>query len=203
MLGNMSLYEVNDAYLHNVTVEAEGFPFNYVAEGAQYEVFHVNTVKSLEQKALPLYAVQTMEVVSGRFHECLGGDEREYFPLMFRLGFDEYNGHYGNIERFYHVQLGKGDSVRFRFNASGPVEFGLYGNRGDHYGTVGFGMGDPDDYYVRRSRIEALGESLLETLFTAPKRGYYSFAFKAYSGQKTLVTFDVQRAVIRGEGFTP
>ncbi|MCK4583523.1 hypothetical protein KAU18_09445 [Candidatus Bathyarchaeota archaeon] len=204
MLGNMSLYEVNDAYLNNVTVEVEGFPFNYVAEGIQYKVFHVNAVRVLEQEALPLYAVQTMEVVSGRFHECLGGDEREYFPLEFRLGFDEYEGHYGNIERFYHVHLSKGDSIRFSFNASGPVEFGLYGNRGDHYGTMGFGMGDPDDYYIRKSRIEALGmESPLETLFTAPRRGYYSFAFKAYSGAKTLVELDVQRAVIRGEGFTP
>jgi len=204
MLGNMSLYEVNDAYLNNVTVEAEGFLFNYVAGGASYEVFHVNAVRSLEQEALPLYAVQTMEVVSGRYHECLGGDEREYFPLLFRLGFDEYEGHYGNIERFYHVHLSKGDSVRFRFNASGPVEFGLYGNRGDHYGTMGFGFGDPEDYYVRESRVTSLGlESPLETLFTAPRRGYYSFAFKAYSGQKTLVAFDVQRVTLRGEGFTP
>jgi len=204
MLGNMSLYEVNDAYLNNVTVEAEGFLFNYVAGGASYEVFHVNAVRSLEQEALPLYAVQTMEVVSGRYHECLGGEEREYFPLLFMLGFDDYEGHYGNIERFYHVHLSKGDSVRFRFNASGPVEFGLYGNSGDHYGTMGFGFGDPEDYYVRESRIESLGtESPRETLFTAPRRGYYSFAFKAYSGQTTLVAFDVQRVTLHGEGFTP
>lgn len=204
MLGNMSLFEVNDAYLNNVTVEVEGFPFNYDAEGASYKVFHVNTVKSLEQEILPLYAVQTMMVVSGNNRECLGDDEREYFPLEFRLGFDEYDGHYGNMERFYHVYLSKGDSVRFRFNASGPVEFGLYGNDGDHYGTMGFGLAEPDDYYIRESRIESLGlESPLETLFTAPRRGYYSFAFKAYSGAKTLVELDVQRAMIRGEGFTP
>lgn len=69
---------------------------------------------------------------------------------------------------------------------------------------MGFGMGDPDDYYVRKSKVEALGiESPLETLFTAPRRGFYSFAFKAYSGAKTLVEFDVQRVILRGEGFTP
>ena len=204
MLGNMSLFEVNDAYLYNVTVEVEGFPFNYDAEGASHEVFHVNAVRSLEQEALPLYAVQNMEVVSDNYHECLDGDEREYFPLEFRLGFDEYGGHYGNIERFYHVHLSKGDSISFRFNASGPVLFGLYGNRGDYYCTMVFGMGDPDDYYVRKSKVEALGmESPLETLFTAPRRGFYSFAFKAYSGAKTLVEFDVQRVILRGEGFTP
>lgn len=204
MLGNMSLFEVNDAYLNNVTVEVEGFPFTYNVEGASYKVFHVNTVRSLEQETLPLYAVQTMDVVSGRFHECLEGYGREYFPIEFTLGFDEYSGHYGNIERFYHIHLSKGDSIRFTFNASGPVEFGLYGNYGDHYGTRGFSLGEPDDYYIRKSKIEALGMgSLLETLFTAPRRGYYSFAFKAYSGAKTLVEFDVQRVKIRGEGFTP
>lgn len=203
-LGNVTLYEVNDAYLNNLTVEVHGFPFTLTRNGTRHTVFHVNAVEIIESTGLPLYAVQTMDVVSGRYHELLGGDEREYFPVEFRLGFDEYEGHHGNIERFYHVCLNKGDSVGFRFNASGPVEFGLYGNRGDHYGTMGFSLGDPEDYYIRKSKIEALGMgSPLETVFTAPRRGYYSFAFKAYSGAKTLVEFDVQRVIIRGEGFTP
>ena len=203
-LGNVTLYQLNDAYLYNLTARIRGFPFALSINGTSYTVFHVNEVNILQATDLPLYAVQTMDVVSGNHHECLGGDEREYFPLEFRLGFDEYGGHYGNIERFYHVNLNEGDSVMFSFNASEPVEFGLYGNRGDHYGTMGFGMGDPDDYYVRKSKVEALGiESPLETLFTAPRRGFYSFAFKAYSGAKTLVEFDVQRVILRGEGFTP
>ena len=69
---------------------------------------------------------------------------------------------------------------------------------------MGFGFGDPEDYIVRKSRIMSLGlDSPLDTLFTAPRRGYCTFAFKAYSGAKTLVEFDVQRVTIRGEGFTP
>ncbi|MBN2334115.1 hypothetical protein JXL21_01055 [Candidatus Bathyarchaeota archaeon] len=198
MLGNMSLFEINDAYLNNVTVQVEGFPFTHVIEGTSYEAFHVNAVKPLEQGALPLYAVQTMEVISGRFHECLSGYGREYFPIEFTLGFDDYMGHHGNIERFYHVQLGKGDTIGFSFNASGPVEFGLYGNHGDSYGTRGFSRGDPEDYHIRESRIESY-----EAVFTAPRRGYYSFAFKAYSGEKTVARLDAWRITLIGIGFTP
>jgi hypothetical protein len=198
MLGNMSLFEVNDAFLNNVTVQVEGFPFTYIIGDASHEVFHVNAVRSLEQETLPLYAVQTMEVISGRFHECLSGDGREYFPIEFSLGFDEYMGHHGNIERFYHIHLGKGETIGFRFNASGPVEFGLYGNYGDSYGTRGFTLSDREDYHIRESKLDAF-----EVVFTAPRRGYYSFAFKAYSGEKTLVRLDAWRIKIVGVGFTP
>lgn len=188
-LGNVTLYEVNDAYLNNLTVEVHGFPFTLTKNGTRHTVFHVNAVNILQATGLPLYAVQTMDVVSGRYQELLGGDEREYFPVKFRLGVDEYEGYYGNIERFYHVCLNKGDSISFTFNASGPVEFGLYGNRWeDHYGTKGFSHGDPEDYIIRESKIESL-----EIDFTAPRRGYYSFAFKAYSGAKTRVSFDAWR----------
>jgi len=187
-LGNVTLYEVNDAYLNNLTVEVNGFPFTLTRNGMSYTVFHVNAVEILESTGLPLYVVQTMDVVSGRFHECLSGDEREYFPLEFRLGVDDYWSHYGNIERFYHVHLNKGDAISYKFNASGPVEFGVYSNREDHYGTMGFSHGDPEDYLIRESKIESL-----EIDFTAPRRGYYSFAFKAYSGAKTRVSFDAWR----------
>lgn len=101
-LGNVTLYQLNDAYLYNLTARIRGFPFALSINGTSYTVFHVNEVNILQATDLPLYAVQTMDVVSGNYHECLGGDEREYFPLEFRLGFDEYGGHYGNIERFYH-----------------------------------------------------------------------------------------------------
>ncbi len=51
-----------------------------------------------------------------------------------------------------------------------------------------FSFGDPEDCIIRESKIESL-----ETDFTAPRRGYYSFAFKAYSGAKTRVSFDAWR----------
>ena len=49
-----------------------------------------------------------------------------------------------------------------------------------------FNLGKPSDYLIRESGVQTF-----EQLFNAPRSGFYTFAFKAFSGVKASVIIDV------------
>ncbi|MCX6649781.1 MAG: hypothetical protein NTV61_10415 [Candidatus Bathyarchaeota archaeon] len=184
MLGNITISDLNNAYLGNSTVSITGFPFQVSINGTVYDLFHIDSAEILEP--YPLYAKQSMIIVSGYNNQILDGDEVEYFPIRFNLGFDYYPGngetYYGNVERFYSSFLKQGATIKISYNASGPVEFGFYSNA---YISP-FNLGNSSDYIFRESGVQSF-----EQLFVVPRSGFYMFAFKAFSGNKASVTIDV------------
>ena len=177
MLGDVSLFDVNDAYQRNLTVSVHGFPFDIVRNGTVYHLFHLNSIDVLG--SYRLYAVQSVRI---------DGASVEYFPLNFSLALDYYNGNGWNFERFYSVYLKKGDTIRISFNSSNPVEFGAYWNSWGMPSTMPFSLGRPEDYLIRESNIRTLNQ-----VFTASRGGYYTFAFKAIGGEKASVLFSLDR----------
>lgn len=190
MLGNVSVSDLNNAYLGNSTVSVTGFPFQISRDGVVYDLFHVNSIEILGP--YPLYARNSTVIVSGYNNQILDGDKVEYFPIRFDLGFDYYPGngetYYGNVERFYHSFLKQGTTIKISFNASKPVEFGLYSSNfnPDLPSVMIFNLGKPSDYLIRESGVQAF-----EQLFNVPRSGFYTFAFKAFSGVKASVIIDV------------
>jgi hypothetical protein len=190
MLGNVSVSDLNNAYLGNSTVSVTGFPFQISRDGVVYDLFHVNSIEILGP--YPLYARNSTVIVSGYNNQVLDGDKVEYFPIRFDLGFDYYPGngetYYGNVERFYHSFLKQGTTIKISFNASKPVEFGLYSSNfnPDLPSVMTFNLGKPSDYLIRESGVQTF-----EQLFNAPRSGFYTFAFKAFSGVKASVIIDV------------
>lgn len=184
MLGNVTLSDLNNAYLGNSTISVTGFPFQISLDGVIYDLFHVNSVEIFGP--YPLYAQQSMVIVSGYNNQILDGEGVEYFPIRFDLGFDYYSGngetYYGNVERFYSSFLKQGATIKISYNASKPIEFGLYSNA---Y-ILPFNLGKPSDYIIRESGVRSF-----EQLFNVPKSGFYMFAFKAFSGNKASVIFDM------------
>jgi len=184
MLGNVTLSDLNNAYLGNSTISVTGFPFQISLDGVIYDLFHVNSVEIFGP--YPLYAQQSMVIVSGYNNQILDGDGVEYFPIRFDLGFDYYPGngetYYGNVERFYSSFLKQGATIKISYNASKPIEFGLYSNA---Y-ILPFNLGKPSDYIIRESGVQTF-----EQLFNVPRSGFYTFAFKAFSGVKASVIIDV------------
>jgi hypothetical protein len=190
MLGNVSVSDLNNAYLGNSTVSVTGFPFQISRNGVVYDLFHVNSIEILGP--YPLYARNSTVIVSGYNNQVLDGDKVEYFPIRFDLGFDYYPGngetYYGNVERFYHSFLKQGTTIKISFNASKPVEFGLYSSNfnPDLPSVMTFNLGKPSDYLIRESGVQTF-----EQLFNVPRSGFYTFAFKAFSGVKASVIIDV------------
>jgi len=190
MLGNVSVSDLNNAYLGNSTIKVTGFPFQISLDGVVYDLFHVNSVEILG--SYPLYALQSTVIVSGYNNQILDGGKVEYFPIRFDLGFDYYPGngetYYGNVERFYHSFLKQGTTIKISYNATKPVEFGLYSFtfNPDITSVMTFDLGKPSDYIIRESGVQSF-----EQLFSVPRSGFYTFAFKASAGDKASVIIDV------------
>jgi hypothetical protein len=190
-LGNATLFDVNEAYANNSTVSVTGFQYKVEVDGQMYMIFHVNSLEVLGHRRL--YAKQSMEVVSGFQYFGQDSEDIEYFPISFGLGFDHYSvsneSIFGNMERYFAVYLKPGERVRITLNASEPVEFGVYFNSysPDSPGVIlGFDNSKPGDYLLRESGI-----STYDKVMEVSRRGYYSFAFKAFGGVKSSVNFDL------------
>jgi len=153
-------------------------------------MFHLNSFGVLEREGLPVYAIHDWHLVIGSGTFCHDDDEPKYFPVSFELGWDLYKKGFGFPEHFYFVFLNQDEKILFTFNATAPVEFGLY--RFPHFPyskvAIPFSLGKPEDYLIRESRIESYRKE-----FLANKTGYYSFAFKASGGKKSEVIFDCKR----------
>ncbi len=189
-LGNATLFDVNEAYVNNSTVSVTGFQYKIEVDGQMYPIFHVNSLEVRGNRRL--YAKQSMEIVSGFQYFGQDSEDIEYFPISFGLGFDHYSWSnesiFGNMERYFAVYLNKGERIRITFNASEPVEFGVYFNSysPDSPGVMGFDNSKPEDYLLRES-----GTSTYDKVMEVSRRGYYSFAFKAFGGTKSSVNFDL------------
>ncbi len=189
MLGNVTLNDVRAAYKGNSTVRVTGFPFQLSLNGVVYELFHVNSAEILGQ--YPLYARQSMSIVSGYNNQGIDGEGIEYFPIRFSLGFNYYpsNGetYYGNIERYYSSYLKRGTVIKISYNATKPVEFGFYifTDIPDVAVVNSFDLAKPSDYIFRESGVQSF-----EHLYTVPRNGFYTFAFKAYGGVESSVVLN-------------
>ena len=189
-LGNATLFDVNEAYVNNSTVSVTGFQYEVKVDGQAYPILHVNSLDILGSRRL--YAKQSMEIVSGFQYFGQDSEEIEYFPISFGLGFDHYSWSnesiFGNMERYFAVYLEPGERIKITFNASEPVEFGVYFNSysPDSPGVMGFDNSKPGDYMLRGS-----GVGTYDKVMEVSSRGYYSFAFKAFGGVKSSVNFDL------------
>jgi len=188
-IGNYSLFAVVQAYEKELLVEVDGFPFSLERNNTVYEMFHLNSFSVLEKERLPLYARHNWDLVVGRQTSCYDDDEPNYFPVSFRLGPELYEDGFGNPEHFYFVFLNKDERILFTFNATAPVEFGLYTDHSPYTpGVMSFYFGKPEDYLIRESGVESYQKEIM-----ANRTSYYSFAFKAFRGKKSEVIFDCMR----------
>lgn len=188
--GNFTLFDIVQAYERGLSVEVEGFPFELSRNDAVYEMFHLNSIRILEIEKLPLYAIHDWDLVSGYQTFCYDEEGPQYFPVSFRLGPELYEDGFGNPEHFYHVFLYEGEKIRFMFNATAPVEFGLYMDPHTPYspGVIPFSLGEAEHYLIRESGIEYYQKEV-----RADKTGYYTFAIKASRGQKSVVGLECER----------
>jgi hypothetical protein len=186
--GNFSLFDMIRAYELGLLVEVEGFPFTMERHGAVYEMFHVTSIRIPEAESLPLYAEHNWDLKVIQTTHIYGDNEPIYFPVSFKLGLDTYGDEFGSTEHFYHILLYEGERVKYRFNATGPVEFGLYKEFQYSPSVLPFNLGDPDDYVIWESRIDAY-----QGLIEIDRTGYYTFAFRGWSGRKSMVTFYCER----------
>jgi hypothetical protein len=190
MLGNVTLTDLNNAYVGNSTIRVTGFPFQISLNGVIVDLFHVNSAEIVGP--YPLYAKQSSDIVSGYNNQGLENDTIEFFPVRFKLGFNNYtaNGesYYGNVERFYSSYVKMGPTIKISYNATKPVEFGLYTftYNPDVSVVTDFELAKPSDYIIRESGLQSY-----EQLFNVPRSGFYTFAFKASGGVKSSVVLDV------------
>jgi hypothetical protein len=186
--GNFNLFDMIRAYELGLLVEVEGFSFTMERYGAVYEMFHVTSIRIPEVESLPLHAEHSWGLKVIQTTKRYSDDELTYFPVSFRLGLDTYGDEFGSTEHFYHVLLYEGERIKFRFNATGPVEFGFYTEFQYSPSVLPFNLGDPDDYVIWESRIEAY-----QGLIEIDRTGYYTFAFRGWSGRKSVVTLSCER----------
>jgi len=188
MLGNVSLTDLRDAYDGNSTIRVTGFPFQLSLNGVVYDMFHVNTAKILG--AYPLYAQQSAVLASGSVNDILNGT-RQYFPLTFNIGFYSFSGSGQTIvgvpQVFYNCYMKEGATVKISYNATNPVEFGFYR---DGYGfdspvINSFELSKPSDYVFRESGVQNFNH-----LYTVPRSGFYTFAFKLLGDKDATVVLD-------------
>jgi hypothetical protein len=188
--GNFTLFDIVQAYEGGLSVEVEGFPFELRRNDTVYEMFHLNSIRILGTEELPLYAIHDWDLVIGCQTFCYDDAVPQYFPVSFRLGPELYEDGFGTTEHFYHVFLYEGEKIRFTFNSTAPVEFGLYMDPHTPYspGIIPFSLGEAKDYLIRESGIEFFQKEL-----TADKTSYHTFAFKASRGKKSVVNFQCER----------
>jgi hypothetical protein len=188
--GNFTLFDIVQAYERGLSVEVEGFPFKLSRNDAVYEMFHLNSIRILEIDKLPLYSIHDWDLVSGYQTFCYDEEGPQYFPVSFRLGPELYEDGFGTPEHFYHIFLFEGEKIRFTFNSTAQVEFGLYMDPHTPYspGVIPFSLGEAKDYLIRESGIEYYQKEV-----RADKTSYYTFAFTSSRGQKSVVNFECER----------
>jgi hypothetical protein len=188
--GNFTLFDIVQAYERGLSVEVEGFPFRLSRNDAVYEMFHLNSIRILEIDKLPLYSIHDWDLVSGYQTFCYDEEGPQYFPVSFRLGPELYEDGFGTPEHFYHVFLYEGEKIRFTYNSTAPVDFGLYMDPHTPYSPVviPFSLGEAKDYLIRETGIRFYQKEV-----RANETGYYTFAFKSSSDQKSVVNFECDR----------
>jgi hypothetical protein len=189
MLGNLTLTDLNEAYLRGITAQLKGVPFDLNLGNSTVRCFHVNNVMVEEREKIPLMAIETLEIVSG-FQSWIWGDRNTTsFPTEFNLGFDyfDYFGEtiYANPERFFYIKLQKGQTIRITINATSPITLGIY-NDGDSPSVLSFGNASPSSYTFYNE-----GAKTLDFTYTANHSGYTTIAMRAYHGEKAQVRLDV------------
>jgi hypothetical protein len=188
--GNFTLFDIIQAYERGLSVEVEGFLFELRRNDTVYKMFHLNSIRILETEELPLFAIHDWDLVSGYQTFCYDEEEPQYFPVSIKLGPELYEDGFGTLEHFYHVFLYEGEKIEFMFNASAPVEFGLYTDHHTPYSPVvlPFSLGKAKDYLMRESGI-----GFYQKEVRVNETSYFSFAFKAWKGMKSEVILDIKR----------
>ncbi len=187
-LGNVTLSDLNRAYSRGSQISVTGFPFRLSLNGFVYYLFHVNSAEILGD--YPLYAQQSTVLASGSVNDILNGG-RQSFPIKFNIGVYSYSGsnetYVGFIQVFYNCYMRQGATMKISYNATNPVEFGFYtfsGSPGSPV-VIPFELGKPGDYIFRESGVQSF-----EHLYTVPRSGFYTFAFKGFGGKEATIVLD-------------
>ena len=122
--------EIHAAIEAGLCVKVEGYPFVTLRENNTYSLLHVERISILQPERLPLIIYHSYNE-SGKYSSMLKGHlPWVTTPSNFSVGRRPFGVVWKDYEHYFDVILNGGEKIKIEFNATEPINFGIYSS--DH-----------------------------------------------------------------------
>ena len=122
--------EIHAALEAGLWAKVEGYPFDVLRENNTYSLLHVEWISILQPERLPLIIYHSYNE-SGKYSSILKGHlPWVTTPRNFSVGRRPFGVVWQEYEHYFDVILNGGEKIKIEFNATEPLNFGIYAS--DH-----------------------------------------------------------------------